>query len=89
MNVSPAVVNKLIFFGVRFPARARDFSLLHSVQTGYEPKKPPIQWVAGPLSRGVKRPWREADHSPPSSIKVKNSGAIPPLPYVFMALLIN
>jgi len=29
---------------------------------------PPIQWVPG-----VKRPGREADHSPPSSAKVKNA----------------
>jgi hypothetical protein len=34
---------------------------------------------------GVKRQGREADHSPPSSVKVKNVGAIHPLPpYVFM-----
>jgi hypothetical protein len=32
----------------------------------------------------------EVDHSPPSSAKVKNGGAIPPLPSVFMAwCLIN
>jgi hypothetical protein len=31
----------------------------------------PIQWVPGALSLGVKRPAREADHSPPSSAKVK------------------
>jgi len=28
---------------------------------------------------GVKRPGHEADHSPPTSAKVKNAGAIPPL----------
>jgi hypothetical protein len=33
--------------------------------------QPPIQWVPGDLSLGVKRPGREADHSPPSSAKVK------------------
>jgi hypothetical protein len=32
---------------------------------------PIIQWVWGPLSLGVKRPGREADHSPPSSAEVK------------------
>jgi hypothetical protein len=36
------------------------------------PTHPPIQWVPGTLSLGVKRPGREADHSPPSSAKVKN-----------------
>jgi hypothetical protein len=32
---------------------------------------PPIQWVPGALSLGVKRPGREVDHSPPSSAEVK------------------
>jgi hypothetical protein len=35
------------------------------------PTQPPIQRVAGALSLGVKRPGREADHSPPSSDEVK------------------
>jgi hypothetical protein len=35
------------------------------------PTHPPIQWVAGTLSLGLKQPEREADHSPPSSAKVK------------------
>jgi hypothetical protein len=29
--------------------------------------------VQGSLSLGVERPWREADHSPPSSVEVKNA----------------
>jgi hypothetical protein len=33
--------------------------------------QPPIQWVPGVLSVGVKRPGREDDHSPPSSAEVK------------------
>jgi hypothetical protein len=37
------------------------------------PIQPPIQWVPGALSLGVKRPVREADHSPPSSAEVKNA----------------
>jgi len=36
-----------------------------------EPTQPPIQWILGALSLGVKRPGREADHSPPSSAKDK------------------
>jgi hypothetical protein len=35
------------------------------------PTQPPIQWVAGALSLGVKRSGREADHSPPPSAEVK------------------
>jgi len=37
------------------------------------PIQPPIQWVLGALSLGVKRPGREADHSPPSSAEVNNA----------------
>jgi hypothetical protein len=36
------------------------------------PTQPPIQWVPGALSLGVKRPGREPDHSPLSSAEVKN-----------------
>jgi hypothetical protein len=34
---------------------------------------PPIQWVPGALSLGVKWPGREADHSFPSRAEVKNA----------------
>jgi hypothetical protein len=47
------------------------FSLRYRVQTGFEAHQSPIQWVPGALSLGVKRPGREADQSPPSSVKVK------------------
>jgi hypothetical protein len=46
------------------------------------PTQPPIQWVPGALSPGVKRQGSVADHSPPSSAEVKNGGAIPPLPHM-------
>jgi hypothetical protein len=59
--------------GVRLPQRLR-------------PTQPSIQRVPGSLSQGVKRPGREADHSPPSITEVKKGGAITStLPYVFMA----
>jgi hypothetical protein len=35
------------------------------------PTQPPIQWVPGVLTLGVKQPRREADQSPPSSTEVK------------------
>jgi hypothetical protein len=54
------------------PERGKDLSL--------GPTQPPIQWVPGAVFLGVKRPDREADHSPPSSAEVKNGGAIPPFP---------
>jgi hypothetical protein len=37
------------------------------------PTQPPVQWVLGALSWGVKQPGHEADHSPLSSAKVKNA----------------
>jgi hypothetical protein len=47
-----------------------------------EPTQPPIQWLPEALSLMVKRPDREADHSPPSSTEVKNEWSytfIPPI----------
>jgi hypothetical protein len=38
--------------------------------------------VVSRLFLGIKPPGREADHSPPSSAKVKNGGAMPPFPHV-------
>jgi len=37
------------------------------------PTKPPIKWIPEALSLGIKRPVREADHSPPSTVEVKNA----------------
>jgi hypothetical protein len=55
---------------VRFPGGAGSFSLHHPVQNGSGPTQP-IQSVPGVLSLEVKRPRREADHSPPSSAGFK------------------
>jgi hypothetical protein len=41
--------------------------------------QPPIKWVPGDLSPDVKWWRREADHSPPSIVEIKNGGALPPL----------
>jgi hypothetical protein len=65
--------------GIRFPAGTRFFSL-HCPDGLLGPIQPPIQWVPGALSVRVKWLRHEADHSPQSSAKVKNGGAIPPLP---------
>jgi hypothetical protein len=49
--------------------------------------QPPIQWVPSTLSSGVKRPGREADHSPPASVEVKKTWLYTSTPpYVFMTL---
>jgi hypothetical protein len=45
------------------------------------PTQPPIQWVPGIFSPGVKRLGVEAGHSPPSVAEVKDGGDIPQLPH--------
>jgi hypothetical protein len=58
---------------VRFPAGAGNFSLgTTESRTALGPTQPPIQWVPGALSLGVKRPGREADHSPHLVPRLKN-----------------
>jgi hypothetical protein len=64
----------------------RIFLFTTASRTALEPTQPPIQWVPGVLSLGVKRPRREADHSPPSRAKVKKAWSYTSTPqYVFMA----
>jgi hypothetical protein len=47
--------------------------LLTASRSALGPIQPPIQWVPGAFSLGIKRLGREADRSPPSSTKVKNA----------------
>jgi hypothetical protein len=65
----------------RFEAVVRFFS---------SPSRPDRLWgppneYRGLFLRGIKLPGHEADRSPASGAEVNNVGAIPPLPYVFMA----
>jgi hypothetical protein len=47
---------------------------------------PPIQWVPGDLSSGLKRPGREADPSPLTSAQFEKTWTYTStLPYVFIA----
>jgi hypothetical protein len=56
----------------------QEFLFLHVVQTGYGPTQPPVQWVLGDISLGVKQPGREAHlQLLPRSRK---RGSIHPLP---------
>jgi hypothetical protein len=43
-----------------------------------------IIWVPGALSMGVKRPGREADHSPSSSAEVKNAWSYTSTPRIHL-----
>jgi hypothetical protein len=51
------------------------------------PQSPDLLWGPANLPNNeygwlFRRPKREADHSPPSSVEVKNGGAITPLPHM-------
>jgi hypothetical protein len=68
------ILSPLWTFGVlEFDSRlgSRIFLFTTASITALETTQPPIQWVPGALSLGVKRPGREADHSPPSNAEVK------------------
>jgi hypothetical protein len=57
--------------GVRIQGGQRIFPLASVSRPALGPTQPPVQWVPGVLSPGVKaRPGRDADHSPPSSAEV-------------------
>jgi hypothetical protein len=49
--------------GIRFPAGAGNFTILHSSQTGSGAQQARSTLGTGDLYPGVKRPRREADHS--------------------------
>jgi hypothetical protein len=57
-----------------------------SSRPALESTQPPIQWVPGALSPGVKRPVRVADHLPPTSAEVKKTCVYTSTPpYAFMS----
>jgi hypothetical protein len=56
---------------VRFPVGLGIFLFTTESVTALGPTQPPIQWIPWALSLEVKRPGREADHSPPSSAEVE------------------
>jgi hypothetical protein len=64
--------------GVWFPSG-------HSIQTGSGAYLAFHPVGIGGSSSGVKHPGHEINHPHPSSAEIKNGGAIPPFPHVFMA----
>jgi hypothetical protein len=66
---------------VRFPERARIFSLLCSVQTGSGASS--ASFVPQALLEGKATRAREADHSPLSRAEVKNARDISPLSHPY------
>jgi hypothetical protein len=68
------------------PCRVTNFLFSSSSRLALESTQPPIQWVLGALSPGVKWPRREADHSPPTRAEVKKMWIYTSTPpYAFMA----
>jgi hypothetical protein len=64
---------------------AYDLGYYHYNDYYYVETQPPIQWVPGALSLGVKRPGREADQSPHLVPRLRMLGATLPFPqYIFM-----
>jgi hypothetical protein len=71
---------------VRFSAGAGNFSLHHRIQNGSGAHPASYPMGTRNFSLGVKQPGREANHSPPSSVEVKNSWSYTSTPQcVFMA----
>jgi hypothetical protein len=55
------------------PSRVKNFVFSTLSRPALGSTQPPIQWVWGTLSLGVKWPGCEADHSSPTSAKVKKN----------------
>jgi hypothetical protein len=74
---------------VRFLVGARYSCLIHSIQTrsGAHPASYPMG--TGGSSLEVEQPWREGDHSLPSSAKVMNGGPMPPHPTRIHGVVLN
>jgi hypothetical protein len=74
--VSVVTSNKLVdiyetCYERHYITRLGIFLFTAASRTALGSTQPPIQWVPGDLSLGVKRPGRGADHSPTSSAEVK------------------
>jgi hypothetical protein len=50
--------------------RVKNFLFSMSSRSALVPTQPPVQWVPGALSLGVKQQGHEADHSPPANAEV-------------------
>jgi hypothetical protein len=61
------------FSKINFNLRLGIFLFATVSRPALGPTQPPIQWVPRALFLRVKRPGREADHSPSSNAEVKNT----------------
>jgi hypothetical protein len=67
------------------PQQGEYFFFTTACIAALEPTYPPIQWVSEVTSLGVNQPELEGNHSPPSSVEVKNTwSSTSAPPHVFM-----
>jgi hypothetical protein len=66
----PSLPNIPLWSGAQLKHRD-NFTLLRPDRLLGPFTQPPVQWVPGALSLGLKRPGLEDDHLPPSSAEVK------------------
>jgi hypothetical protein len=67
------------------PCVVKNFHVSLSSRPTLGSTQPPMKWVMAALSSGLKRPGREADHSPPTSGEVKKTWVYTSTPpYAFM-----
>jgi hypothetical protein len=67
------------------PGRVKNFLFSISPRPVLGPTQPPFHWILRALSQGVKWPGCEADHSSPTSFKVKKTWIYTSTaPYAFM-----
>jgi hypothetical protein len=68
--------------GIEFESwKGQEFSIFRVVQTGSGVHPTSCLVGNGDFSPGVKRPWREADRSPPAATEVKKCESILPVPH--------
>lgn len=67
---------------VHLPARERGFSLLQNFSTGCGTYPTFYSTGRGVVCMGVKRPEREANHSPHLALRLRMNGTVSPVPPV-------
>jgi hypothetical protein len=85
-DISVSIVTRLRAGRPSFDSRKEQrFLLFAAYRPALGPTQPHIQWVPVALFLWIKRPGREADHSPSSSAEVENAWSYTSThPYVFM-----
>jgi hypothetical protein len=58
------------------PSRGEIFLFSTVFRLPLGPTQPPVEWLPGALSLGVKKQRHDTDHSPPSAAEVSNGEAI-------------